>query len=323
MGGADLQGLHWPAIGAVVVIAAAFVSSMRGVRRQQPAAVRAVGVVGAVTGAGAADADRRGLRGDRGSPVGPDPARATDGPAAAGRAAIVRCVRPDEPPSCHAVRRGPVPDIRPFRALRYDPASIADPSLVVAPPYDVVGAAEHERLLARHPANVVRLDLPGDELGDEPDDALPAGGPHARRHGGRTGPSTRIRIRRSTSTSRPIASRGPTSSGPSAASSPACAWSRSARARASCRTSGRWPGHARIATSCSGRPASTRARSSGCTTIRPAPAGPILDALTARRAGPRGDRRRRDPPSAVGRAADGDGGRGRGAAAGRRLGAAR
>jgi uncharacterized protein (DUF1015 family) len=63
-----------------------------------------------------------------------------------------------------------VPDIRPFRALRYDPASIADPSLVVAPPYDVIGAAEGERLAARHPANVVRLDLPREEAGDGPDD---------------------------------------------------------------------------------------------------------------------------------------------------------
>ena len=63
-----------------------------------------------------------------------------------------------------------MPEIRPFRALRYDRATIADLALVVAPPYDVIGAAEHERLLARHPANVVRLDLPRDEPGDEPDD---------------------------------------------------------------------------------------------------------------------------------------------------------
>ena len=66
-----------------------------------------------------------------------------------------------------------MPDIRAFRALRYDPASIPDLSLVVAPPYDVVDAAERERLLARHPANVVRLDLPAEELGDEPDDRYP------------------------------------------------------------------------------------------------------------------------------------------------------
>jgi uncharacterized protein (DUF1015 family) len=63
-----------------------------------------------------------------------------------------------------------VPDIRPFRALRYDPATIADPALVVAPPYDVIDAAEETRLLSRHPANVVRLDKPGEQPGDEPDD---------------------------------------------------------------------------------------------------------------------------------------------------------
>ena len=63
-----------------------------------------------------------------------------------------------------------MPEIRPFRALRFDPAAIADPALVVAPPYDVIGDVERQRLLARHPANVVRLDLPGPERGDEPDD---------------------------------------------------------------------------------------------------------------------------------------------------------
>jgi uncharacterized protein (DUF1015 family) len=63
-----------------------------------------------------------------------------------------------------------VPHIRAFRALRYDPASVPDLSLVVAPPYDVIDAAERERLVTRHPANVVRLDLPTEETGDEPDD---------------------------------------------------------------------------------------------------------------------------------------------------------
>ena len=36
------------------------------------------------------------------------------------------------------------------------------------------------RLVARHPANVVRLDLPAEELGDEPGRPLPARGPDAR-----------------------------------------------------------------------------------------------------------------------------------------------
>jgi uncharacterized protein (DUF1015 family) len=63
-----------------------------------------------------------------------------------------------------------VPSLRPFRALRFDPSSVGDPAAVVAPPYDVIGPDERERLIARHPANVVRLDLPNDETGDEPDD---------------------------------------------------------------------------------------------------------------------------------------------------------
>ncbi len=63
-----------------------------------------------------------------------------------------------------------MPEIRPFRALRYSVATIGDPACVVAPPYDVIGAAERDRLAARHPANVVRLDLPREEVGDEPDD---------------------------------------------------------------------------------------------------------------------------------------------------------
>ena len=63
-----------------------------------------------------------------------------------------------------------MPHLRPFRALRYDRATVGDPALVVAPPYDVIGRAEQDRLLARHPANVVRLDLPQEDPGDQPDD---------------------------------------------------------------------------------------------------------------------------------------------------------
>jgi uncharacterized protein (DUF1015 family) len=54
--------------------------------------------------------------------------------------------------------------------LRFDPSSVGDLAAVVAPPYDVIGPAERTRLIARHPANVVRLDLPADEMGDGPDD---------------------------------------------------------------------------------------------------------------------------------------------------------
>jgi uncharacterized protein (DUF1015 family) len=63
-----------------------------------------------------------------------------------------------------------VPEIRPFRALRFNTATIADPADVVAPPYDVIDEGQRRRLLARHAANVVRLDLPGPEGGDEADD---------------------------------------------------------------------------------------------------------------------------------------------------------
>ena len=63
-----------------------------------------------------------------------------------------------------------MPEIRPFRALRYNVSTIGDPACVVAPPYDVIGVAERDRLVARHPANIVRLDLPREEAGDEPDD---------------------------------------------------------------------------------------------------------------------------------------------------------
>jgi uncharacterized protein (DUF1015 family) len=63
-----------------------------------------------------------------------------------------------------------VPSIRPFRALRYSREVVDDLAAVVAPPYDVISPAEHRRLLARDPRNVVRLDLPQDEAGDPQDE---------------------------------------------------------------------------------------------------------------------------------------------------------
>jgi len=65
---------------------------------------------------------------------------------------------------------GSVPNLRPFRALRFEPSSVGDIGAVMAPPYDVIDPATRARLIARHPANVVRLDLPADETGDQPDD---------------------------------------------------------------------------------------------------------------------------------------------------------
>jgi uncharacterized protein (DUF1015 family) len=63
-----------------------------------------------------------------------------------------------------------VPDIRPFRGLRFEPDVVGDLANVVSPPYDVISPAQQRALMARDPHNVVRLDLPTDELGDEPDD---------------------------------------------------------------------------------------------------------------------------------------------------------
>ena len=63
-----------------------------------------------------------------------------------------------------------MPQIRPFRALRYVPEHVGDLATVVAPPYDVLGAADRARYAARNPANVVRLDAPADEPGDAEDD---------------------------------------------------------------------------------------------------------------------------------------------------------
>jgi uncharacterized protein (DUF1015 family) len=63
-----------------------------------------------------------------------------------------------------------VPEIRPFRALRYDVETIGDAARVVAPPYDVISEDLHRRLLERHPRNIVRLDLPAGEPGEDPDE---------------------------------------------------------------------------------------------------------------------------------------------------------
>jgi uncharacterized protein (DUF1015 family) len=63
-----------------------------------------------------------------------------------------------------------VPEIRAFRALRYDPEVVGDPGLVVAPPYDAIDPDLHRQLLARHPLNAVRLDLPEVVAGEDPDE---------------------------------------------------------------------------------------------------------------------------------------------------------
>jgi uncharacterized protein (DUF1015 family) len=53
--------------------------------------------------------------------------------------------------------------VRPFRALRYDPAVAGRLESLVAPPYDVIGEEQREELRGRSPYNVVHLTLPDSE----------------------------------------------------------------------------------------------------------------------------------------------------------------
>lgn len=59
-------------------------------------------------------------------------------------------------------------NIIPFRGVLYNPAKVSDVSRVVAPPYDVIDAALQNALHARHPHNVIRLELGLDEPKDGP-----------------------------------------------------------------------------------------------------------------------------------------------------------
>ena len=58
--------------------------------------------------------------------------------------------------------------IAPLRALRYEVARTGGLAPVVAPPYDVIDAAQRAELLARSPHNVVAVDLPRDPSGGDP-----------------------------------------------------------------------------------------------------------------------------------------------------------
>ena len=51
-------------------------------------------------------------------------------------------------------------DVQPLRALHYDLSTVGALGDVVAPPYDVIDAAQRAALIARSPFNVVAVDLP-------------------------------------------------------------------------------------------------------------------------------------------------------------------
>ncbi len=60
-----------------------------------------------------------------------------------------------------------MPEVQPFRGIRYDLGQVGSLSDVVAPPYDVISPEEQDRLYQRHPTNVIRLILNRREPGDE------------------------------------------------------------------------------------------------------------------------------------------------------------
>ncbi len=62
-----------------------------------------------------------------------------------------------------------MPDIRPFRGVRYDMAQVGAMSDVVAPPYDVIDGKLQGRLYDASPYNIIRLELNREEPGDSPE----------------------------------------------------------------------------------------------------------------------------------------------------------
>ncbi len=59
-----------------------------------------------------------------------------------------------------------MPEIHPFKGLRYDPEKVGDLQSVVAPPYDIVYDEWREDLYKRSPYNIIRLIKTKDEPGD-------------------------------------------------------------------------------------------------------------------------------------------------------------
>ncbi len=58
--------------------------------------------------------------------------------------------------------------ITPFHGTYFDQSTVGDIRNVVAPPYDVISAAEQQALYDRHPQNIIRLELGLDQPGDGP-----------------------------------------------------------------------------------------------------------------------------------------------------------
>jgi uncharacterized protein (DUF1015 family) len=61
-----------------------------------------------------------------------------------------------------------MPEIRPFRGIRYDMTKVGALSNVIAPPYDVIGPDLQNQLYDASPYNVIRLELNREEPTDAP-----------------------------------------------------------------------------------------------------------------------------------------------------------
>src|SRR3954452_17011599 len=61
-----------------------------------------------------------------------------------------------------------MPDIRPFRGVRYDMTRVGALADVIAPPYDVIDASLQDKLYDASPYNIIRLELNREEAGDSP-----------------------------------------------------------------------------------------------------------------------------------------------------------
>jgi uncharacterized protein (DUF1015 family) len=57
-------------------------------------------------------------------------------------------------------------DVRPFRALHYDPAVVEDVGLCLSQPYDVISPEQQDAYYRQHPHNVIRLILDKEESED-------------------------------------------------------------------------------------------------------------------------------------------------------------
>ena len=69
-------------------------------------------------------------------------------------------------------------EVLPFKALHYDLGKVGSLDAVVAPPYDVIDAAQRKALLERSPYNAVAIDLPKPFDPADPD-SDPSGDPYA------------------------------------------------------------------------------------------------------------------------------------------------